>query len=503
MVLGTASNVGKSLLTLAFCRFLRNQGLRVTPFKALNIALNSWVTVDGCEMGLAQAEQALAAGCEPDPRMNPVLVKPGSSNRAQFILRGKLATDLESLPAEERRERLRSAIRESYGELSSQYDAMILEGSGSTAEVNLWRNDISNLWLARVADARCVLVADIDRGGVFASILGTLALLSAEDRSRFEGFIINKFQGSIKDLSEGVRFLEAQSGIPCLGVIPMLPNLHLRGEDILALKRFAVRSTEASVRIIVIRLPHMANFSDFEPLAAEPSVDLIYSSHPDEPIRADLLILPGTKDTFADLSWILRTGWANVISKHIDERRRVLGICGGMQMLGSVIEDPHGVEAAPGTVANGLQLLPIRTIMQRDKELKRVRGRTIGDTIPNELIRGYEIHMGRVEAEGPGYTPLFQLERDPEGTTAFEGAIGAGGMVLGTHIHSLFDEDDFRRAFLNLLRSERGLPPLLSVHPYSAQGYEREIDRWTTHVLLEMGSASLDRLFPIPSRQGT
>ncbi|RKH54619.1 cobyric acid synthase, partial [Corallococcus llansteffanensis] len=314
MVLGTASNVGKSLLAVALCRHLRSQGRAVAPFKAVNIALNSWVTAAGEEMGMAQAQQALAAGAEPESSMNPVLIKPGAGGRAQLVVRGRMAPELDPLSPDERRARLREVIREGYEQLAARYDTLVLEGSGSTAELNLAEEDLSNLSVARMSGASCILVADIERGGVFASLLGTFALLSQADKARFVGFVINKFAGDPAYFTEGVRLLEERSGLPCLGVIPVLPGLRLKDEDLLALPHpdeGAASGQVPGVRVAVVKLPHLSNFSDFVPLLGEPGVELRYVEHPADLGDVELVVLPGSKSTLADLAWLRAEGWAD------------------------------------------------------------------------------------------------------------------------------------------------------------------------------------------------
>ena len=494
MILGTASHVGKSLLTLALCRALRARGVRVAPFKAVNIALNSWVAQDGGELAIAQAQQAIAAGAEPDVRMNPVLMKPGAGARAHLVVRGRSAPEIEALPATTRRATLRRVILESYAELAARYDLIVIEGSGSTAEINLVEDELSNLWLAGQVGARCVLVADVDRGGVFAAILGTLDLLREDDRARLVGFVVNKFVGDPAGFAGGVDLLVSRSGLPCLGVVPVLPELQLKDEDALALGAAEAHRTGASVGVAVVKLPHVANLSDFDALRAEPSVALSFVGDPREIRQPDLLILPGTRSTLADLSWLRERGWDAALRERVRRGGRVIGICGGMQMLGSRVEDPYGVEAPAGSVAEGVGVLPISTLMAKDKTTYQVRGRFLGGALQGREVHGYEIHMGRSVPDAPAITPLLELRRQPGGDVVLDGVTAHDDRIWGTYVHGLFDDDDVRRALLDALHVDRGLPSLAAVRPYSRGGYLAEIERWTRHVSSAIDFASLERL---------
>jgi adenosylcobyric acid synthase len=498
MLLGTASNVGKSLMTVALCRWLHRHGKAVAPFKALNVALNSYPAAEGGEIGMAQAQQAIAAGLFPSVNMNPVLIKPGGNGHTQLILRGKVSRDYDpTLPASAH-SAVQEVILRSYHELLRRYEIVVLEGSGSPVEMNLKDRDFANLWMAEAADAKCVLVADIERGGVFASVVGTWALLSPAERSRFVGFVINKFYGNADAFSDGVRFIESRTGLRCLGVIPYLPNLHLKDEDSLDLQPFRLRgravSSNDSLRIGVVRYPHISNFTDFDALAQEPSVELKYCQQPADCEAVDLLILPGTKSTVADLTWLRSQRLDEVVSRLRGKGVRVFGICGGMQMLGERIEDPYGVEVAGGGVCDGLGLLPIRTVMAASKVTVPVQARMADSLFCSSTLEGYEIHMGRSEPTEERTVPLLNVCGLQADDFQPDGAQSPDGRVWGTYVHGLFDNDDFRLAFLNLLRREKGADELQAVQPYSEHGYFAEVDRWTDHVIRNLDSDFLTAL---------
>ncbi len=497
MLLGTASNVGKSLLAVALCRWLHRRGAAVTPFKAVNVALNSYPAVEGGEIGTAQAQQAAAAGLPPSVDMNPVLIKPGGNGHSQLIVRGKVLPGYESMPPESRHRAMEEAILRSYRHIRRRYEIVILEGAGSPVEMNLKDRDLANLWMAEAADAKCVLVADIERGGVFASLVGTWTLLSPAERARFVGFVINKFYGDPQAFSDGVRFIEERTGLRCLGVIPYLLDLRLKDEDALDLQPFRRRravSSPDSVRVGVVRYPNISNFTDFDALAQEPSVELKYCQHPADCEDVDLLILPGSKTTVADLTWLREQRLSEAISRLRRRGVRVFGVCGGMQMLGERIEDPHGVEMSGGGGVEGLGLLPIRTVMAGTKITAPVRARTIDASFCGSVLEGYEIHMGRSEPTEDRPAPFLEVWEREAADTQPDGAQSSDGRVWGTYVHGLFDNDDFRLALLSLLRREKGLSELQAVQPYSVDGYFAELDRWTDHVIRQLDPGFLIEL---------
>jgi len=460
MVLGTASHVGKSLIAAGLGRIFSDEGIRVAPFKAQNMSLNSAATPDGREIGRAQALQAEACRVVPCAEMNPVLIKPSSDTGAQVILLGRVWGQVTASDYHQRRvEDLFPAVLESYAALAGAHELIVLEGAGSPAEINLRAHDIVNMRMAHAADAACVLVGDIDRGGVFASLLGTMELLDAQDRARIHGFIVNKFRGDLSLLTPGIETIERRIGIPCAGVVPYLHDLGLEEEDGVAMedRRTAARawgnapsSKDRPLRIGVVALPHMANFTDFDALAMEPSVALAFLDEASQAASADVLILPGSKQTLDDLAWLRSRGFAAAVCAHTGP---LIGICGGYQMLGLSIEDPAGVEnGGLARATEGLGLLPVRTVMREQKTVRLATGR----------FRGYEIHMG---------------ETSPVAGAAVEDA----ARVWGTYVHGLFDEDASRHAFLDGVREQCGLAPARGKAPVSACRQAR-IDRWADHL---------------------
>ena len=386
MILGTASHVGKSILTAGLGRVFSDDGYRVAPFKAQNMSLNSAATPDGGEIGRAQALQAEACRAMPCVEMNPVLLKPSTDTGAQVILLGKIWGQVTASDYHTRRvEQLFPDVLDAYKRLSANHDLMLLEGAGSPAEINLREHDIVNMRMAHAADAACLLVGDIDRGGVFASLLGTMELLEPEDRARIRGFVINKFRGDETLLRPGVAMIEQRLGLPCVGVVPFLSNIGLDEEDGVALedRRSAARrwrNLEAgparALRIGVIALPHMANFTDFDALALEPSIALAFLERPEEMAAADLLILPGTKQTLDDLHWLEQGGFAQELRRLAETGVPIVGICGGFQMLGVSIDDPQGIENQDEPCSRtALGLLPVRTVLRAEKTVRRVHGR--------------------------------------------------------------------------------------------------------------------------------
>jgi adenosylcobyric acid synthase len=497
MVLGTASNVGKSLVALALCRRLRRCGRSVAPFKALNIALNSYPADDGGEVGTAQAQQAVAAGLRPSVDMNPVLIKAGVNGHVQYVIHGRVEQGYLDMSPDARHEALLRAVTQSYRKLSARHEVIILEGSGSPVEVNLKDRDVANLAMAKIARASCVLVADIERGGVFASVLGTWQLLTTDERRLFVGFIINKFHGDPGRFAEGVRFIEKQIGLPCLGVIPALPGLRLKSEDALDIPEpTAHKGPHAApvIRIGVVSYPNISNFTDFDALALEPSVEVRFCRTTEELAGLDLVILPGTKVTISDLFWLREHGFADALLRLHGEGVRVFGICGGMQMLGTRVEDPEQVETVCTSGVDGLGLLPLRSRMLSVKVTTTITARMLDPSARLPLLSGYEIHVGESEyAEGEAL-PLFELFRPGEPSPVADGAKSKDGRAWGTYIHGLFDNDCFRLWFLNLLRRERGTAELSSVRPYSESGYVAEIDRWTDHATRHLRADFLDAL---------
>jgi adenosylcobyric acid synthase len=494
MVLGTGSHVGKSLITAALCRAFACAGFRVAPFKAQNMSLNSAATPEGLEIGRAQALQAEAAGIPASVHMNPVLLKPSSDTASQVIVRGKIFAQFSAEDYFKRRnEELLPLVRESYDILAAQYELIILEGAGSPAEINLKDRDIVNLRMAQLAGARCILVGDIDRGGVFASIFGTLALLEPAERDLIDGFVINKFRGDLGLLEPGIRQLEERVGKPCLGIIPYIPDLRLDEEDSVSLQSTRRmrwendNSPERRLRIAIVRFPSISNFTDFDPLLGEPSVAARFCHTPEELQAADLIILPGSKQTVSDLRWIRESGLAETISALAD-RGLLFGICGGMQMLGVAIEDPHGVEM--GGSEQALGLLPIRTRMNSEKITREAAGelvvpRLFGQSLECAGVEGYEIHVGETEYLDNAI-PFSRIGRKGDARSAvLDGCTSSDGRVSGTYLHGIFHQDAFRHVFLRAARSARGLAPAAMLG--WKQLRESEFDR-----LAQTLSASVD-----------
>ena len=459
MIQGTASGVGKSLLVAALCRIFARAGYRVAPFKSQNMALNAAVTLQGGEIGRAQAAQAAAAGIEPTMDMNPILLKPETGHRSQVVVLGR-AVRSASWPEYVHMHRdLLPLVAESLSRLRRTFDLVVIEGAGSPAEINLRDSDIVNMRVARMADAPVLLVGDIDRGGVFAALLGTLALLEPEDRARVEGLIVNRFRSDETVLAAGLAELSARSCVRVLGVVPYLEAGLMPSEDSLDLVDSALWGAPGVLDIAVIRLPLISNFDDFEPLAAEPGVRVRFVRRPHEIGEADVIVLPGTKGTVADLQWLLGTGLADAIRGAAANGCPVLGICGGYQMLGEAVHDPDRVESdAPTTPALGL--LPVITTFALGKTTVRVRARATRAAGPfsgaaGGELTGYEIHAGRTSSGSP--SPFAIVERGGLSVNDVDGAVNATGTVLGTYLHGLFANDALRRELLRSLAVRKGI----------------------------------------------
>ncbi|MGA3011859.1 MAG: cobyric acid synthase [Terracidiphilus sp.] len=463
MVLGTASHVGKSLTTAALCRIFARAGYRVAPFKSQNMSLNSAATPDGYEIGRAQALQAEAAGVVPSVHMNPILIKPSSDTAAQIVVRGKVWRNLDARNYQEVRvAELLPIVEESYRILAEQNDVVVLEGAGSPAEINLKDNDIVNMRMAKMANAKCLLVGDIDRGGVFASLLGTCELLEPDERALIAGFVINKFRGDVSLLWPGVRMIEQRLGMPCTGVIPYLGHLSLDEEDSVGFDQrpeapWTVDAGPArKLRIGVIAFPSISNLTDFDALHAETFVALKHLRDPSSMALADVIILPGSKQTADDLCWLRECGFEPALLEFARQGGLIVGICGGFQMLGKQILDPHGMEHAGSERALGL--LPIRTIMAHDKITVSARGMLasgalFGQPIDACEVGGYEIHLGTTEYLDEA-SPFALITRQNNGTqTLPDGCVSIDGRICGTYLHGLFDGDAFRHAFLRAARA--------------------------------------------------
>ncbi len=467
MVQGTTSDAGKSLLVAALCRWLHRRGVRVAPFKPQNMALNSAVTADGGEIGRAQAVQAQACGLDPHTDMNPVLLKPTTDRGAQVIIHGRAIGNQDAVEFHDYKKVARHAVLASHERLAGAYEAVMVEGAGSPAEINLREGDIANMGFAEAVDCPVILVADIDRGGVFAHLVGTLALLSESEQARVVGFVINRFRGDIALLQPGLDWLEQETGKPVLGVLPWLYGLHLEAEDAIQADQGEKRGN--LLRVVVPVLPRISNHTDFDALRLHPQVNLIFVG-PDQPVPpADLIILPGSKSVRADLEWLRARGWETALQRHLRYGGKLIGICGGFQMLGQTINDPLGVEGPPGR-SQGLGLLDCATTLAADKQLRRVHGEL---ALESAAVNGYEIHCG--VTSGPAcQTPALRLgERD-------DGALSADGQVLGCYLHGLFDAPAACDALLRWAGLEQPQSP-----DYAAQretGLERLADAVETHL---------------------
>ncbi|MEM8545854.1 MAG: cobyric acid synthase CobQ [Cyanobacteria bacterium P01_H01_bin.119] len=457
MVVGTTSHAGKSLMVTALCRILSRRGWRVAPFKGQNMALNAYVTATGAEIGYAQALQAWAAGVPPQVEMNPILLKPQGDTTSQVVLKGRA---IGRTTAAEYYEKFFDvgwqAIQDCLGRLRQDFDLLVCEGAGSPAEVNLKHRDLTNMRVAKHLDAPTILVADIDRGGVFAHIIGTLELLEPDERALVKGIVINKFRGQQSLLQSGIDWLEERTGIPVLGVIPWMEQV-FPAEDSLSLMDRKPSKSNSDITVAVIRLPRISNFTDFDPLESEPSVQVKYVTSRDDLGYPDAVILPGSKAAIADLIALQRTGMAEEIQSYAAAGGTVMGICGGFQMMGELLADPEGIEGHEGRF-KGLGLLPLRTVITNQK-IARQRSATSQHPQEGLPVVGYEIHQGRtqlvVDKENPDGPKYYSLLEDRS-----LGIVDESLSIWGTYLHGLFDNGAWRRAWLNHLRQQRGLGSL-------------------------------------------
>lgn len=478
MIQGTTSDAGKSTLVAGLCRILKNRGESVVPFKPQNMALNSAVTVDGGEIGRAQAVQALAAGLEPHTDMNPVLLKPNSDTGAQVIVHGHAIKNLSAVDYHEYKTTAMNAVLESYNRLKEQYDWIIVEGAGSPAEINLRDRDIANMGFAEEVDCPVIIIGDINRGGVFAHLTGTLDLLSETEQQRTLGFIINCFRGDISLLESGLDWLEERTRKKVFGVLPYLHGFHLEAEDSIKVDQVLDR-TQKILNVVVPVFPHISNHTDLDALRLHPQVNLQYVATDMDKPNADLIILPGSKSVHNDLQWLKQQGWQEHINKHLRYGGKLVGVCGGYQMLGNKLHDPHGIEGTSGSM-DGLGLLDFETTIEKQKELKQVKGKFSWD---NAAVEGYEIHMG--VSQGPALThPAVQL------ADKVDGVVSNDNQIMGTYLHGLFDQS----SALSSLLKWAGLNET-ATFDYEAlreQELERLADEMLQHIdidlLLEQGS---------------
>jgi adenosylcobyric acid synthase len=463
MILGTSSHAGKSTVAAAFCRSLARKGLNVAPFKAQNMSLNSWVTPEGAEIGRAQAQQAQAAGIEPHADMNPLLLKPCGGNMMQVVALGKPVGNFSGREYYQGKAEMRGLVHAAYDRLAARFDVVVLEGAGSPAEINLRDEDLVNGSMAEYAEARCILVADIERGGVFASILGTVSLLPERHRKLLAGVVINKFRGDASLLDSGIHEIEGLTGVPVLGVLPYLDDLGLDEEDSQGLED-SPSSRASSLDIAVIRLRYLSNFTDFQPLQREAGVSVRYVDRPSALGNPDLIIIPGSKNVRHDADFLRDSGLARSLRAAAERNVPILGICGGFQILGTVVRDPYGVEGPPGETA-GLGLLSVETVLEREKELSKVEAENLGFPFLAEgaACAGYEIHMGRttpIDGNGASGTgaPLLRLLRK-NGDSLYEAAgfKSVSNPIFGCYLHGLFESPAVRIGLFRWLSGRKGL----------------------------------------------
>ena len=485
MMMGTSSHVGKSILATAMCRILYRKGKKVVPFKAQNMALNSYVTRDGDEMGRAQVAQAEAAGMEPMVDMNPVLLKPTGNAASQVIIMGKPVGNM-SAREYHRGYSLKAfdAVKEALGRLDKEYDTIVIEGAGSPAEINLKANDIVNMRVAKYLQAPVLLIADIDRGGALASLVGTLELLDEEERALVKGLVINKFRGDVTLLTPAIDFLEEKTGKPVLGVVPHIDQMGIDDEDSVSLEEKQSAPTEGDIRIAVIQTPKISNFTDFDALAHEKDVALYYVKSVEDLGEPDVIMLPGSKNTTEDMLYLRKSGLGEKILAHAKAGKAVIGICGGYQMLGEVIRDPQHTESQNDEVA-GLGLLGMETVFASEKLTSQVVAQCqdlhfMGQSISADNLHGYEIHMGHTAfTREADKHPFTVCQRRGKTCASQEGTANAAGNVFGTYIHGVFDNDVFRRSVLNALRHSKGLEALANTRNVMAekqQAYEHLAD---------------------------
>ncbi|WP_346929371.1 cobyric acid synthase [Clostridium sp.] len=489
MIQGTASSVGKSILVTALCRIFKQDGYSVCPYKSQNMSLNSYITLDGKEMGRAQVLQAYAAGLEPQVYMNPILLKPTTDKNCQIIFNGEVYGYSNAKEYHNLKVKFKDDLKSAFEELENQFDIIVMEGAGSPAEINLRDNDIVNMGMAELIDAPVLLVGDIDKGGVFASLLGTIMLLSDAEKDRVKGTIINKFRGDISLLKPGVDSLEELTHRDCLGVVPYF-KLDLEDED------GAVdlnKNITDKIDITIIRLPHISNFTDFDALSIETDVSIRYVESVNEFKTPDLVIIPGTKNTLGDLEYLKKSGLYNKIREY-EGNGKIIGICGGYQMLGKVLEDPYGVETSLESM-DGLDILPIKTVFEEKKVTTRVNGIIAKDLINNGTplnIYGYEIHMGKTTLLDEGKSLVNINKSNKEEANHLDGVVNDKGNVMGTYIHGIFDGVEFRQHIINELRRNKGIEEKVSM-PYEHLR-EKELDKLAD---LVRSSIDMDKIYKI------
>lgn len=470
MIQGTMSNAGKSLIAAGLCRIFKQDGYKVAPFKSQNMALNSFITKENLEMGRAQAVQAEACGIEPSVSMNPILLKPTTDMGSQVIVNGEVVGNMKAMDYFKRKKEYLPVIEKAYQKLADEYDIIVIEGAGSPAEINLKQDDIVNMGMAKMADAPVLLVGDIDRGGVFAQLIGTVMLLEKEEQERIKGLVINKFRGDAKILEPGLAMLTKRCQKEVLGVVPYM-DVDIEEEDSLA-ESLQKKEAKAGIDIVVIRFPKISNFTDIQALELEPCLSLRYVEKTSELKSPDVIILPGTKNTIQDMRWLRESGLEAAIARLAGEDAVVIGICGGYQMLGARIEDVCGVEG--GGSIRGIGLLPVTTYFETEKTRTRKTGKTaelFGDfhTLSGKKVSGYEMHMGKSIIQEDKANPMINLDGKEDGCCLHH--------VMGTYLHGLFDEEEFRTAFVQMLCEKKGISydgrETMSYREYKESQYDR------------------------------
>ena len=464
MIQGTMSNAGKSLIAAGLCRIFKQDGYKVAPFKSQNMALNSYVTSEGLEMGRAQVVQAMAAGVEPSVRMNPILLKPTTDMGSQVIVQGQVVGNMRAMDYFAKKKEYIPVIRESYEQLAADHDIIVIEGAGSPAEINLKQDDIVNMGMAKIADAPVLLVGDIDRGGVFAQLIGTVMLLEPEEQARIKGLIVNKFRGDKKILDPGITMLEERAGKPVLGVVPYA-DVDIEDEDSLA-SSLEETHIQAEIDVAVIRFPRISNFTDMQALSMERDVSVRYVTKPSELGEPDVILLPGTKNTIQDLLWLRESGLEAAVLRLSAAGTPVLGVCGGYQMLGQTLDDPTGSESGRPQTLRGLGLLPTRTVFSEQKRRAQVKATVAAAPFAGAELEGYEIHTGVTEAAGEPFAHY------PDGGR--EGCVQ--GNVFGTYLHGLFDTGTLTEALAGWLCRRKGSDPsdadLIPIEEYRRQQFD-------------------------------
>ncbi|MGL4914007.1 MAG: cobyric acid synthase [Romboutsia sp.] len=480
MLQGTASNVGKSILTAGLCRVFKQDGYSVAPFKSQNMALNSFITKEGLEMGRAQVFQAEAAGIEPTADMNPILLKPSGNHRCQVIVRGKVREDMSSSDYHTHKLELANDLKDIFNNFSNNYDVVVMEGAGSAAEINLREHDIANMGMAKIADAPVIIVGDIDRGGVFASLAGTMLLLSEEERKRVKGVIINKFRGRKELLGDGIKMLEEIIKVPVLGVIPY-SDIKIEDEDSVTTK-FKTKMNKNDIHIEIIRTPHMSNFTDFNIFETQEDVSIRYVDYGESLGNPDIVIIPGSKSTIDDLKYIRENGLEEQIKELHKRGKLVFGICGGYQMLGKVLKDPYHIEGDI-EVFEGIGLLDTETTFEKEKTTTQVEA-TICENLKGYManlggkkVKGYEIHMG-ISDIGKSVDNLNIINKKLDEDVSYsEGSVNKDGNVVGTYLHGIFDDIGFTRNLLNNVRQLKGLEKIESCVTSFDEFKQKEYDK--------------------------